>query len=124
MDTINIMDTKDDEYCFICLDKDKITSLDSIKQYYWTTCNCNESVHYWCFQKWIVINNSCPLCRKGYLSKVVFCKKLVNNIFITAPKLCCSYMLLLLIVWSGFIYTYIFLETIYRAARYDSIYHE
>ncbi len=119
------MDTKNEEYCFICLDKDKITSLDSIKQYYWTTCNCNESVHYWCFQKWIVTNNSCPLCRKSYLSKVVFCKKLVNNIFITAPKICFSYMVLVLIVWSGFLYTFIFLEAlIFRVARYDSIYHD
>lgn len=122
MDTINIMDTKDEEYCFICLDNAKITSLDSIKQYYWTTCLCNENVHYWCFHKWIVTNNSCPLCRKCYLSKSVFCKKIVNNICITAPKFCFSYMMMLLIVFSGFMYTFIFVETIYRAARYDSIY--
>jgi hypothetical protein len=38
------MDTKNEECCFICLENDKITSLDSIKQYYWTGCVCNEKM--------------------------------------------------------------------------------
>ena len=117
------MDAKNEEYCFICLEKETIT-LNDIKQYYWTMCVCNENIHYSCFQKWIVTNNSCPLCRKSYLSKVVFCKKLVNNICVTAPKMCCSYMILLFIIWTGFMYTFIFVETIlFRGARDDSIYH-
>ncbi len=114
----------DEEYCFICLEKEKLTSLNDIKQYYWTVCLCNECVHHECFQKWIVRNNSCPLCRQCYLSKVVFCKKLAGSICVTAPKICCSYMILLFICWSCILYSFIFLETIiFGGARYDSIYH-
>jgi hypothetical protein len=104
------MDTKDEEYCFICLEKEKITSLNDIKQYYWTTCNCNENIHYSCFKKWIVTNNTCPLCRQCYLSKITFCKKLVGNIFVTAPKMYCSYMILIFVFWTAF---FIYIDIIY-----------
>lgn len=91
----------DEEICFICLEKENTTSLNDIKQYYWTMCDCNENIHYVCFKKWIITNNTCPLCRKNYLSKIVFYKKIASSICITGPKIYCSYMLLLFVIWTA-----------------------
>ena len=29
-------------------------------------CDCNPIIHKTCFEKWIKISNSCPICRKKY----------------------------------------------------------
>ena len=52
--------------CFICYEciyeKQLISKIINVIKYS-RTCRCNVSVHAYCFDKWFVVNNNCPVCR-------------------------------------------------------------
>jgi len=61
-----LTNNKYDFECFICLhdvDNDLFTVQLHNQTFYTTKCDCNGLVHTGCLEKWICINNSCPICR-------------------------------------------------------------
>lgn len=44
--------------CSICQETNNINSI---------TCECKNSYHLTCISKWLVENNTCPMCRKEYI---------------------------------------------------------
>jgi len=61
-------ENNEDRICIICwLDdnKNKLCNLQNSNSI--ITCNCNVIIHNVCLKNWILLNHSCPICRK-YLS--------------------------------------------------------
>lgn len=65
--------------CFICFENKNTINLTLIKSHYLTSCNCDSYVHKKCFDSWMIIKDSCPLCRAIYFSKVKYSKAIANN---------------------------------------------
>jgi hypothetical protein len=94
-------DTEEIE-CFICFDKEtneKLITLSVLKDYYWTTCECNGTIHMFCFQKWIQIRETCPICRNAYISKLEFCKNLTKKIFKFYFVFPCTFMYIIIMFY-------------------------
>ena len=77
-DESNDIDDKFDKLnnneCFICMENyNNKVIIELIKiDTYIKQCNCNAYVHYDCFEKWVSIKSSCPICR-------IKMTKIINN---------------------------------------------
>ena len=61
-DTVSVI-AFDDTYCSVCIDNFDTTEKDVVK-----LKNCNHIFHKECIDKWIKINRTCPICRKGVVN--------------------------------------------------------
>ena len=67
--------------CFICFDNNELIKLTSIKNEYWSDCECDNYVHKLCIDKWLSIKGTCPLCREKYISKSQYYYKATKRFF-------------------------------------------
>lgn len=70
---------KTNSECLICFEDKNLITLGAIKSTYWTSCECNIYIHKKCFNTWVKINDSCPLCRAVYYSKIKYSKEIANS---------------------------------------------
>ena len=73
MNNINNDNNDNIKECIICFEKPKSIFNKLIKlkdqSIYKTNCICNPYLHNECLQKWININNKCPICREYIIIK-------------------------------------------------------
>lgn len=62
-------DNSNNELCLICWENESTEIIIPFKKLhqYPTHCECNGLFHLICIEKWMEINNSCPICREKVL---------------------------------------------------------
>ena len=112
--------------CFICFDNNELIKLNSIKNEYWSSCECDNYVHKLCITRWLLIKETCPLCRKTHISKSQYyyqaTKRFFKNVNYYGIKIivCLSILYLYLVVSDILIE----LDIIKSDIIYDSTYRD